>query len=454
MKSSIIKSFSVYGLFGTNDVHIKFDENVKILIGENGLGKTQILNLFYYTLTQNFFRISEFNFDKLVLTFSKGKPVEISKENIDDLVQETYRKPYVKEIISKIGFSQFEMLRNRFTSLPNKKDRYRLEEFYEERFRSTYGLPFHIIIRAIEELDMGKSKETNPFFDKCKYDIQSAIKGLDIMYFPTYRRVEEDLHSLGYDDDELSRNEESTLIQFGMDDVKKRFNKIENTIETLLKEGLSNFLKDVLKILMSKNTQIDDNIFDRINDDDLAIIFARAKNLDAEMKEAVLNSVRKKEFNDPLSGLILQKLVELYENQKGLDNSIKIFRDVCNKYLINKQVFYDESAVKIYVKSDSTNDEIQLSKLSSGEKQIISIFSKVYLSESGKRFIVLFDEPELSLSMTWQQKLLPDILNSEKCDFLLAVTHSPFIFDNELDKYAVGLNEYITGKLELFTHGS
>ena len=87
--------------------------------------------------------------------------------------------------------------------------------------------------------------------------------------------------------------------------------------------------------------------------------------------------------------------------------------------------------------------------LSSEEKQIISIFSKIYLSDRDKRFIVLFDEPELSLSMLWQKQLLPDIVNSNKCDFLLAVTHSPFIFDNELDKYAVGLSEYITPTKEV-----
>jgi predicted ATP-dependent endonuclease of OLD family len=119
---------------------------------------------------------------------------------------------------------------------------------------------------------------------------------------------------------------------------------------------------------------------------------------------------------------------------------------VCNNYLIGKKVFYDESDIKIYIKSDSSSESLPLNKLSSGEKQIISIFSKIYLSEDNQRFIVLFDEPELSLSMTWQQKLLPDILNSKKCDFLLAVTHSPFIFDNELDRYAIGLREYIEPK--------
>ena len=107
-------------------------------------------------------------------------------------------------------------------------------------------------------------------------------------------------------------------------------------------------------------------------------------------------------------------------------------------------MFYDESKIDIYIKSDITGQKIHLSKLSSGEKQIISMFSKIYLSSSKKRFMVLFDEPELSLSMKWQKILLPDIMNSGKCDFLLAVTHSPFIFDNELDKYAVGLNEYVT----------
>ena len=30
-----------------------------------------------------------------------------------------------------------------------------------------------------------------------------------------------------------------------------------------------------------------------------------------------------------------------------------------------------------------------------------------------------------------------------KCKFLLAVTHSPFVFDNNLDKYAVSMEHYI-----------
>ena len=80
--------------------------------------------------------------------------------------------------------------------------------------------------------------------------------------------------------------------------------------------------------------------------------------------------------------------------------------------------------------------------MSSGEKQIVSLFSKIFF-EDYKKLIILFDEPELSLSIDWQSQLLPDIVQSKKCSFLLTVTHSPFIFKNELDKYAIGMNVYI-----------
>ncbi len=70
---------------------------------------------------------------------------------------------------------------------------------------------------------------------------------------------------------------------------------------------------------------------------------------------------------------------------------------------------------------------LELRMLSSGEKQIVSLFYHLYLSGE-KKYIILIDEPELSLSVQWQKRLLPDILASQRCEFLAAVTHSPFIF--------------------------
>ena len=104
----------------------------------------------------------------------------------------------------------------------------------------------------------------------------------------------------------------------------------------------------------------------------------------------------------------------------------------------DKQFYYNQStlSLEIYLISDTKQRRniIKLAQLSSGEKQIISLFSKLYLEDNGnKKNIIIIDEPELSLSLKWQKMLLPDIIKTENCDLLLTVTHSPFIFDNEFD---------------------
>ena len=443
MNTSNIKSFSVQGLFGTDDVHIPFDENTKILVGENGLGKTQVLNLFYYTLKRNFLKLVEFSFDKLTLEFHKGNPIEISKNKVDELIQDLYDHPVLRDFIDRVGYPQLEILRNRF--IQSKANR-TLESEFQYNFRYK-NFPIHRVFGAFEKLEIKKDK-LNLFFTDCEKDIESGIEGTEIMYFPTYRRVEEDLYNLGYSDDEIL-DQENTLIQFGMDDVQKRFNNIQNTIDRFLKEGFSQMSSEILsQLIEDEEDEKDSEFLKNIEDNDVEILLSRVGNRISEPKKERISELLLKKEAKPIAkdnslNFFLKKLIEIYSSQKELDNSVKLFRDVCNKYLINKKVFYDESAIKIFIKSERNSSDIPLSKLSSGEKQIISIFSKIYLSEGDKKFLVLFDEPELSLSMPWQKQLLPDILNSGKCQFLLAVTHSPFIFDNELDKYAIGLNEYI-----------
>lgn len=96
--------------------------------------------------------------------------------------------------------------------------------------------------------------------------------------------------------------------------------------------------------------------------------------------------------------------------------------------------------------------EIPLDALSSGEKQMISLLGKVYLYPKDK--LVLIDEPELSLSMDWQRKILLDILDAPLCKQLIAITHSPFVFENELEPFARALTTRIDPEaVDLFDDG-
>ena len=68
---------------------------------------------------------------------------------------------------------------------------------------------------------------------------------------------------------------------------------------------------------------------------------------------------------------------------------------------------------------------------------MISLFAKLFLWPDQK--IVLIDEPKLSLSLEWQRQILIDVINTPLCSQIVAITHSPFIFDNALEPFARSL---------------
>ena len=129
----------------------------------------------------------------------------------------------------------------------------------------------------------------------------------------------------------------------------------------------------------------------------------------------------------------LQKLVCIYEAQEAINKKLSKFAIVCSKYLSGKKIEYDETMLTVKV-LDKDGSKIDFNDLSSGEKQIISIFSKVYLDVTSQ-CIFIIDEPEISLSIEWQKDFLKDIYDSGKIALLIATTHSPFIFSNDYVNY-------------------
>jgi predicted ATPase len=125
-------------------------------------------------------------------------------------------------------------------------------------------------------------------------------------------------------------------------------------------------------------------------------------------------------------------MLSIHHALEEQESAITQFTEVCNHYLEGKDFIYNEKDYQL----DMTLDDgtaLKLSLLYSGEKQIISLFSYLYLSGE-KQNLILLDEPELSLSVEWQKHFLPDMRASKRCLFLATVTHSPFIFDNAIKR--------------------
>ncbi|MBR4244042.1 MAG: AAA family ATPase [Candidatus Methanomethylophilaceae archaeon] len=112
--------------------------------------------------------------------------------------------------------------------------------------------------------------------------------------------------------------------------------------------------------------------------------------------------------------------------------SIIVFKDIINNIFINKTI--DVSATGKLVVSMNNGTSLPLNKLSSGETQVLLMFYYI-LFHSGQDGVVIVDEPEISLHVSWQQMLgdyFSDICRVRKVQIIVA-THSPQIIHDKWD---------------------
>ena len=401
----MIKKFEIIGLFSDRNIHIDFqkDENVKILIGENGTGKTHILNILYYILSGKIEKLVDIEFEKIILEIEDIDKIEILKQDIKLLYRENFGADYTHQL-------------KKYLSLPEEASRY-MEKL----------LNFNKDYENIKEK-----------IDKIKYDISLVIDSHTLIYLPTYRRVEEDLEKLGLNNiiNEFEIINNDNFIQFGMDDTERYIQRLLDDIKKLSLEGFNEMSGDIINTLIDdkNSSSIDENYSETIkNIETLNIILDRSEKVSEDNKKIIIQKVENGEIfkeNNRQLFLFLTKLIEIYNKQKKKDELIKRFKDICNKYLVDKNFFYNESSIDLYLKNEKADFTLDLNTLSSGEKQLVSIFARIYLA-CEKEFIIFIDEPEISMSMEWQKMILSDILDSGKCKLLFTTTHSPFIFDDE-----------------------
>lgn len=122
--------------------------------------------------------------------------------------------------------------------------------------------------------------------------------------------------------------------------------------------------------------------------------------------------------------------------QKSKDTILKIFVDfeseVNNYFSGNKTLSLNEDG---FFKIIAGKRKINLQDLSSGEKHIITILGRATLSNANGAIFVA-DEPELSLHLDWQRKILGSIRKLSPLSQIIVATHSPAVFTkgtNEID---------------------
>lgn len=463
----LITEFKINGLNKGYNVDLIFENDKTIFVGENGIGKTTILSILYYILDLNFEELLRFSFDSIELTFEDSTPLKISKHDMREALERLQRS----EARRRTPRSQFDI--NEFVSMIEED-----QEFYEELKRiivsgksnsNSYREVMNILrnktgfgpssIRFREEVFSELSYRLNPPSYKFLIDKVENIKNnYKILYFPTYRRIEENLAQLYLKtSDERFRNKSNgELIHFGMEDVKLKIENLLNKISKETNESYNTMTSGLLNKFAEGNLDV---AFEEFDKDMIVIALSRLGNkVTEESKETILKKIEDNTIKDDKHlNYLVSSIINNYKQLEEIDSRIDDFTERVNGYLVNKKFFYDAESLKLEIKrtnsmgkikthkdlfGDDVEEVINLESLSSGEKQLVSAFSKIFL-EDEKKLLILFDEPELSLSVPWQRKFIYDISQAETCKFLLVVTHSPFIFDKLLD-YAREIDKFIT----------
>jgi len=465
-----LTQFRIEGLHGrarTIDIPIK--DNRLVLVGENGIGKSTVANLLYYTLTQQWRRVAEYKFAAIQVTVSE-ETIRLEHPDFEALSER-----------QAVHFRR-DFRRHYSPSLLRQIDPQVMQEVLF--FEGEEGEQESAILRLSDLAKVPRAVARDLFLDfrgsqaaKLKKGLLQQVKRLaawqfgQFLYLPTYRRIEQDLKSIfrGIEIEEKVREfrdrfrkrERTTfieLIEFGMEDVDKtiqaRMAQIKESVRTGLGTLTGTYLREVIRglqdnpdvsVLRSIDPNAFQSMFARIDE---AILPASDKKL-LQSKIAEIQTGYTIGPDDKVIAHFLSKLVTLYNEQQANESDVRDFVRLCNVYLTGKQFIYDDLKYEIYVAQTGSEEQgrdaesrLELKVLSSGEKQIVSLFSHIYLSGE-RQFFVVIDEPELSLSVPWQQRFLPDILATGRCTGVVAVTHSPFIWDNDLEPYVRSLAEFI-----------
>ena len=416
MKKYFIESFKIDKLWGDLDMNLIFEPDVNILIGPNGSGKTTVLNLLHSILSADLRSILDINFDQAVIKLKSfdEKSVRTVKVKVAD------------------GFLNLSVAQNKFTIDIDIISGRRARQLIRFDDRSN-------VIRRI--------------LPKKLYDELTGL--VPIVWLPVsrYLPVTED------EKERYTGTDSVESVNLRLRKLLERLSRYHSSLNALLSERYKKFEHQVLSEMLYRKDHGQLELFPPASPtqeekEQLLGAFEVAGLLDEEMESRIdehfavaeevwerIGKSKKADFDweDALVLSLVHRTRAMVEYAGALERDReRIFASLRRYEAIVNSFFWDEKSVRIdesgelKIESSSPSD-LNPYLLSSGEKQILILLTEALLKVD-EPVVYMTDEPELSLHILWQEKILESLVTLSGQIQIIVATHSPDIVGRYRDK--------------------
>lgn len=412
-----IKKVKIEGFWGDKSVSLDFTDDINFLIGVNGSGKTTIINLIAASLNADFATLDKAQFAKIRVDFFDSEDKKDKSTTYIEVEKTDKENSPYSNIIFKIK-----------TPNETKVKTFKLNELEEE---GLFRYPKDYLLHKIH-MRSGQVER----------DINIALKDIVNLTWLSIHRTS------GPNRNNDDKSFESTIDQ-KIKEISTDLVKYFGILDRRYSMETEKFQKNIFLSLIEDESK--DSILSISNElepdkekESLRQIFLLFKLRENEFStklekhfksfESAKDALIKKESVNlnHLSSLIGTQRIHSIVQEWNMLNEKKIninkpkftFIDEINQLFQRKKIFINERN-ELLVETQS-GKVFPLIHLSSGEKQLLIILGQSLLQENSSH-VYIADEPELSLHVEWQEKLVSSLKNVNPNSQIIFATHSPDI---------------------------
>lgn len=439
-----ISNFEIDGLFDVfcHKIRLNLEDRITIIHGPNGIGKTVLLSLLESVVKSNFNRLRSIPFKRMLMEFDDGGSLAIEKSLIQPSLIPAEKDELEPVEMHFIATIEKETMKWKTTASPSELSELRLqlieqtvphlERIARRRWLNSRTGEYMTLEEVLDEYadrlpDRYLYKASPPSWLK---EIQES---LSVRFIETKRLDRRAQSNEGHPRHVAKMHSSHAVLNFAED--------LSREIQTILRRyaDISQKLDSTFPSRLVGTETI--AAFDEV------VLRTRLQEIE-EKREALIKIGLLGKESEGVAGLIvptktsqanwhvLSLFAEDMEKKLSVFDELKQKMDILNGVItrrFNYKVIAFSAEKGFYFTSDR-GQSLSAEKLSSGEQHELVLFYEMLFNVE-EDTLVLIDEPELSLHVSWQREFLSDvkeITDLRHFDLLIA-SHSPDIISDRWD---------------------